>query len=99
MRPPERNPGAVIARVTSTRQQHRATLQPGLPATTELGRRQTKLLLNNYDENPPICVYDATRAEYDRFGGVGISMAGQSKSPAGLLLPEHARPGLVIARQ
>ena len=25
---------------------------------------------------------DATRAQYDRFGGVGISMTGQSKSPA-----------------
>ena len=36
-----------------------------------------------------VCVYDATRAEYDRFGGVGISMSGQSKSPAGPLLPEH----------
>ena len=31
---------------------------------------------------PRLCVYDATRAEYDRFGGVGISMARQSESPA-----------------
>ena len=28
-------------------------------------------------------------AEYDHFGGVGISMAGQSKSPNNPLLPEH----------
>ena len=28
-------------------------------------------------------------AEYDHFGGVGISMAGQSKSPSNPLLPEH----------
>ena len=30
------------------------------------------------------CVIDATQAEYDRFGGVGIPMAGQPKSPARL---------------
>jgi hypothetical protein len=47
-------------------------------------------------KNPPICVYDATRAEYDRFGGVGISMTRQSKSPAGLLLPEHPVPVLLL---
>ena len=28
-------------------------------------------------------------AEYDHFGGVGISMAGQSKPPSNPLLPEH----------
>ena len=42
---------------------------------------------------------DATRAEYDRFGGVGISMARQSKSPARLLLPEHPIHGLANVRQ
>ena len=28
--------------------------------------------------------------EYDRFGGIGISMAGPSKSPSKPLLPEHS---------
>ena len=46
-----------------------------------------------------ISVIDATRAEYDRFGGVGISMAGQPKSPVRSLLPEPSNPGLVTARQ
>jgi hypothetical protein len=36
------------------------------------------------------------RAEYDRFGGVGISMARQSKSPARLLLPEHPIQALLL---
>jgi hypothetical protein len=40
---------------------------------------------------PRLCLKarDATHAEYDRFGGVGIAMARPSKSPATLLLPEY----------
>jgi hypothetical protein len=34
-------------------------------------------------------VYDATRAEYDRFGGVGISMARQSNPQQGYYYTEH----------
>jgi hypothetical protein len=35
--------------------------------------------------------HEATRAEYDRFGSVGIPMAGQSnQNPATCFLPEHS---------
>jgi hypothetical protein len=37
----------------------------------------------------PVSKAQRRPAEYDRFGGVGISMAGLSKSPSKPLLPEH----------
>jgi hypothetical protein len=39
---------------------------------------------------------DATQAEYDRFGGVGIALARPSESPAMLLLPKYLLQGLLL---
>ena len=43
-----------------------------------------------------VCVHDATRAEYDRFGGVVISMARRSKSPARLFYLKNPIPVLLL---
>ena len=42
---------------------------------------------------PRLCAIDATRAEYDRFGGVGIFMAGQFHLPA-TMCPIAHRPAI-----
>ena len=61
-----------------------------MPAANGTRNRQTKQPLNNKEDRyVSVSKHDATRAEYDRCGGVGIAHGQAIKIPSKVLLPER----------